>query len=97
MSDSTRVAVVGGARTPFVKAGTKFRKHRALDLAVHSVNGALDKLDVDPNIVDTLVFGIVVVDARVPHLAREVNFSSKLPVYSFADHYRQLHHQRLGG
>ncbi|MEE9184540.1 MAG: acetyl-CoA C-acyltransferase [Acidimicrobiia bacterium] len=80
MSDSTRVAVVGGARTPFVKAGTKFRKHRALDLAVHSVNGALDKLDVDPNIVDTLVFGIVVVDARVPHLAREVNFSSKLPV-----------------
>ena len=80
MSDSTRVAVVGGARTPFVKAGTKFRKHRALDLAVHSVNGALDKVDVDPNIVDTLVFGIVVVDARVPHLAREVNFSSKLPV-----------------
>ena len=80
MSDSTRVAVVGGARTPFVKAGTKFRKHRALDLAVHSVNGALDKLDVDPNIVDTLVFGIVVVDARVPHLAREVNFSSQLPV-----------------
>ncbi|MEE9534399.1 MAG: acetyl-CoA C-acyltransferase [Acidimicrobiia bacterium] len=80
MSDSTRVAVVGGARTPFVKAGTKFRKQRALDLAVHSVNGALDKLDVDPNIVDTLVFGIVVVDARVPHLAREVNFSSKLPV-----------------
>jgi acetyl-CoA acetyltransferase family protein len=80
MSDSTRVAVVGGARTPFVKAGTKFRKHRALDLAVHSVNGALDKLDADPNIVDTLVFGIVVVDARVPHLAREVNFSSKLPV-----------------
>ncbi len=80
MSDSTRVAVVGGARTPFVKAGTKFRKHRALDLAVHSVNGALDKLDVDPNIVDTLVFGIVVVDARLPHLAREVNFSSKLPV-----------------
>ncbi len=80
MSDSTRVAVVGGARTPFVKAGTKFRKHRALDLAVHSVDGVLDKLDVDPNIVDTLVFGIVVVDARVPHLAREVNFSSKLPV-----------------
>ncbi len=80
MSDSTRVAVVGGARTPFVKAGTKFRKHRALDLAVHSVDGVLDKLDVDPNIVDTLVFGIVVVDARVPHPAREVNFSSKLPV-----------------
>ncbi len=47
---------------------------------MHSVDGLLDKLDLDPNIVDTLVYGIVVVDARIPHLAREINFSSKLPV-----------------
>ena len=78
MSDS-RVAVVGGARTPFVKAGTKFRKHRALDLSVHAVDGLLDKVDVDPAIVDTLVYGIVVLDARAPHFAREVNFASRLP------------------
>lgn len=78
MSDS-RVAIVGGARTPFVKAGTKFRTHRALDLSVHAVDGLLDKVDADPAIVDTLVYGIVVLDARAPHFAREVNFASRLP------------------
>ncbi len=38
-----RVAVVGGARTPFAKAGTAFRKHSPLHLSVHSVNGLLAK------------------------------------------------------
>ncbi|MGI9648101.1 MAG: acetyl-CoA C-acyltransferase [Acidimicrobiia bacterium] len=79
MSDTTRVAVVAGARTPFAKAGAQLRKHRALDLGVHAVDGLLDRADIDPSIVDTLVYGIVVVDARVPHLAREVNFKSRLP------------------
>ncbi|MDA2927240.1 acetyl-CoA C-acyltransferase [Acidobacteria bacterium AH-259-G07] len=75
----TRVAVIGGARTPFVKAGTLFRKYFALDLAVHSVNGLLEKLRLDPRSVDELVYGIVVVDPRISHLAREVVFSSELP------------------
>lgn len=34
---ATRVAVIGGARTPFAKAGTALKKYSALDLAVHSV------------------------------------------------------------
>ena len=79
MSDAPRVAVVAGARTPFTKAGAQLSKHRALDLGVHAVDGLLDRADVAPGIVETLVFGIVVVDARVPHLAREVNFQSRLP------------------
>ena len=76
---STRVAVVGGARTPFVKAATNFKNYSALDLAVHAVDGLLVKQQLDPESVDELVYGIVVVDARIPHLAREVVFSSKLP------------------
>jgi len=79
MSDTTRVAVIAGARTPFAKAGAQLRQHRALDLGVHAVDGLLDKADVDPAIVDTLVYVIVGHDARVPHLAREVNFKSRLP------------------
>ena len=74
-----RVAVVGGARTPFVKAGTVFRNHTALDLGVHSVNGLLEKQALDPNSVDELVYGITVLDARIPQFAREVVFSSNLP------------------
>jgi acetyl-CoA acetyltransferase family protein len=75
----TRVAIVGGARTPFVKAGTVFRQHTPLELGTHSVNGLIENQDLDPELVDHLVYGIVVVDARIPHLAREVAFSSKLP------------------
>ena len=78
-SASTRVAVMGGARTPFVKAGTIFKKYSALELGVHSVDGLLEKQKLDPDSIDELIYGIVVVSPRISHLAREVNFSSRLP------------------
>jgi acetyl-CoA acetyltransferase family protein len=79
MTRNTKVAVVDGSRTPFVKAGTVFQKYSALDLGVHSVNGLLEKQTLDPNSVDELVYGITVLDARIPQFAREVVFSSNLP------------------
>ena len=78
-STSTRVAVVGGARTPFVKAGTAFKNHSALDLAIHSVDGLLEKQKMDAASIDELVYGIVTVDPRIPHLAREVVLCGRLP------------------
>jgi len=79
MTSDIRVAVVGGSRTPFAKAGTVFRKFSALDLSVHSVNGLLEKQELGPNSVDELVYGITVLDARTPQFAREVVFASRLP------------------
>ncbi len=79
MASDIRVAVVGGARTPFVKAGTIFRNYSALELSVHSVNGLLEKQALDPKSVDELVYGITVLDARIPQFAREIVFSSSLP------------------
>ena len=75
---STRVAVGGGARTPFAKAGTAFKAYSPLQLSAHAVDGLLSTQDLDPRSVDELVFGITVVDARIPHLAREVVFASEL-------------------
>ena len=46
-----RVAVIGGGRTPFVKAATAFHKHTALELAAHSVDGLLEKQNLDPALV----------------------------------------------
>ncbi len=40
---TSRVAVADGARTPFPKAGTTPKDFSALELAIHSVNGALEK------------------------------------------------------
>jgi acetyl-CoA acetyltransferase family protein len=75
----TRVAIVGGTRTPFAKAGTALKKYSALDLAIHSVDGLLEKRRLDPVSVDELAYGIVTVDPRVPHLAREVVLRGRLP------------------
>ena len=77
---ATRVAIVGGARTPFAKAGTAFKQYTPLELSVHAVDGLLEILELEPDAVEELVHGITVVDARVPHLAREVVLSSRLPV-----------------
>jgi len=74
-----RVAIVGGARTPFAKMGTALKEYSSLALGTHSVDGALEKLDLEPAVVDQLVYGVVIVDPVIPHLAREINFRSRLP------------------
>ncbi len=81
MSESSpvRVAVIGGMRTPFVKSETVFKKYSALDLSTFAVNGLLGRHFVDPEDVEEFVHGIVVVEPRIPHMAREVVFSSDLP------------------
>lgn len=78
MSKETRVAIVGGARTPFVKAMTVFTKQTADDLSVVAVNGLLEKTGVDVNKVDFLSWGITVVDSRIPNMARHVVLRSNL-------------------
>ncbi len=77
--NAPRVAVVAGARTPFAKAGTVFKNYSALDLAVHSVNGLLEKTRLAPDQVDEVVYGIVIHNPRVPNIAREVVFRAVLP------------------
>ena len=74
-----RVAIVAGSRTPFVKAGTVFRHHTALDLGVHSVKGLLEMHQLDPDSVDHLAYGIVIFDPKIPNLAREIVFNTPLP------------------
>ncbi len=74
-----RIAIVSGARTPFAKAGSALRQRSALDLAVHAVNGAVEMSGLQPDAMDELQFGIVVVTPRIPQFSREVCFASRLP------------------
>lgn len=78
-NNRNRVAVVGGARTPFAKVDTSLKNHSAVGLGAHSVDGVLEKYALDPALVEDLVYGIVVVDPSIPHMAREINFRSRLP------------------
>jgi len=74
-----RVAIVAGARTPFVKSGTVFKNYSALDLAVHSVKGLLETHKIQPDSVEELVYGIVIFDPKIPNIAREIVFNTDLP------------------
>jgi len=67
-----RIAVVAGLRTPFAKQATAFHGVPAVDLGKIVVNELLKKHDVDPAIIDQLVFGQVVQMPEAPNIAREI-------------------------
>src|SRR5438309_3240640 len=74
-----RVAIVAGARTPFVKAGQAFAKLGPLALATHAVRGLVERHHVDPAGIEAIAFGAVVPERGKPNLAREVVFEAGLP------------------
>jgi acetyl-CoA acetyltransferase len=67
-----RVAIVAGARTPFVKAGRAFASVGPAALAKHAVRGLLDRHEVDSDRIDAIAFGAVVPEPGKPNLAREI-------------------------
>jgi acetyl-CoA acetyltransferase len=79
MNTETRVAIVGGMRTPFVKAGTVFSGIPQLPLSSHAVKGLLERCPLDPEKIDLLVWGRVLHDPFISNLAREIVFDLGLP------------------
>ncbi|MBI2773509.1 MAG: acetyl-CoA C-acyltransferase [Chloroflexi bacterium] len=74
-----RAVILGGARTPFVKAGTSFAELDVLDLARSATAEALARTEVDPRDVDEVVFGNVARPVAYHNLAREVVLSLSMP------------------
>jgi len=78
-STQRRIAVVAGVRTPLVRSRTHFERLGPLKLAVHALTGLLERHDIDPKGVETLVAGAVVPEPGRPNLAREIVLESDLP------------------
>ncbi len=74
-----RVAIIGGLRTPFVKANTVFNDLTALDLGRIVVQELVQRYDLDPDQIDELVFGQVVPSMTASSIARELVLLSGLP------------------
>jgi acetyl-CoA acetyltransferase family protein len=74
-----RVAIVAGARTPFVKSGKAFASLGPLALARHAVRGLLDRHNVNPGLIEAIAFGAVVPERGKPNLAREIVLEAGLP------------------
>ena len=75
-----RIAVVAGLRTPFAKQATAFHGVPAVDLGKMVVNELMQKHDVDPAIVDQLVYGQVVQMPEAPNIAREIVLGTGMSV-----------------
>jgi len=74
-----RVAIVGGLRTPFMKAGTKFRSLSTLDLGAIVTNELLVRSNLEADQIDQLIFGAVVADVGTPNIAREIVMRCNMP------------------
>lgn len=75
-----RVVLVDGIRTPFVKAGGVFGKYSALDLATRVTKALAERTAAKSGVIDELVFSSVLLDPRLPNLAREIVFKAGLPL-----------------
>ncbi|HXK11812.1 MAG TPA: acetyl-CoA C-acyltransferase FadI [Vicinamibacteria bacterium] len=77
--DNRRVAIVAGCRTPFARSGTAFRDLTAVDLARTCVRELVERTEVDPAAIGTVVMGQVVPSVKAPNLAREAALGAGLP------------------
>ncbi|GLO61517.1 3-ketoacyl-CoA thiolase [Vibrio sp. MACH09] len=67
-----RIAIVSGLRTPFARQSTEFGKVPAVDLGKMVVSELLSRTDIDPALVEQVVYGQVVQMPAAPNIAREI-------------------------
>ena len=71
-----KTAVVAGCRTPFIKAGSLFRKLSAIELGTAAVRELVARSGIADEEVDHLVYGTVVHDPHAPNIAREIGLAT---------------------
>jgi len=84
VSQPDRIAFVSGLRTPFARQSTAYKAVSAIDLGKVLVNEMLIKTGIDPDMIDRLVFGQVVVLPESPNIAREIVLGTGMNVHTDA-------------
>ena len=79
-SKGSRVAIVAGLRTPFLKQGSEYQDLTARQLGQLVVRELLQKIDINKNEVQQVVYGQVIPSPKAPNIAREVVMGANLPV-----------------
>ncbi|MFW6051785.1 MAG: acetyl-CoA C-acyltransferase [Myxococcota bacterium] len=74
-----RAVVVGGVRTPFVKAFGEFLLMDTIALADAATEALLERTEVPHAELDAIVWGGVILPGMAPNIAREVALDLKLP------------------
>lgn len=73
-----RAVVIGGVRTPFVKAFTDFTKMDAIALGDAAVSALLERFPVPRAEIDAIIWGGVILPGMAPNVAREIVLDLKL-------------------
>ncbi|MBY5992965.1 acetyl-CoA C-acyltransferase FadI [Ferrimonas balearica] len=79
-----RIAIVAGLRTPFARQATEFHGISALDMGKMVVSELLSRHDLDPKVVDQVVYGQVVQMPAAPNIAREIVLGTGMSVHTDA-------------
>ncbi|MGR5541510.1 acetyl-CoA C-acyltransferase, partial [Vibrio campbellii] len=79
-----RIAVVAGLRTPFARQSTAFTDVPAVDLGKMVVSEMISRVDVDPALIDQVVFGQVVQMPEAPNIAREIVLGTGMNIHTDA-------------
>jgi len=74
-----RAVIVGGARTPFVRAFAEFTTMDTIALGEAAVRGLLEKTGVPWDAIDGVVWGGVILPPPAPNVAREIVLDIGLP------------------
>ncbi|MCL1059308.1 acetyl-CoA C-acyltransferase FadI [Shewanella gelidimarina] len=75
-----RIAIVSGLRTPFAKQATAFHGVSALDMGKMVVNELISRSELDPKLIEQLVYGQVVLMPAAPNIAREIVLGTGMDV-----------------
>lgn len=75
-----RVAIVDGLRTPFARQASVYSGLSAVDLARLLVSELIARTNIDPKLLQRVVYGQVVVLPEAPNIAREIVLSTPLDI-----------------
>lgn len=65
-----RVAIVAGLRTPFARQLTAYKDLNAIDLGITVTNELLGRLNLDPALIERVVYGCVGLIPEAPNVAQ---------------------------
>lgn len=75
-----RIAIIDGVRTPFCKAGGVFKLWEAEDLGAYAVKELLARVNIDPAIIDEVIFGNVIQPPHATNIARVLAVKGGVPI-----------------
>jgi acetyl-CoA acyltransferase len=79
MTNGKRAVVVGGVRTPFVRAFGKLLQADTIALGVSAVGNLIERMELDRKEIDGIVWGGVILPGLAPNVGREIALDLRLP------------------